>query len=379
MEQKVKKRILFFVFIILLLPFVQQCLPFITSGPLFGDYSNAPDIEFSWDKWFDGTYQKGKTDFCNDHVGLRPDLLRLNDQVDFSLFDKCHAAWTILGRDHFLFQYPYINAYYGTDFVGYQTILDKSVKLKAIQDTLSRMGKSLILVYAGNKATFYPEYFPSNKMQEHRGPTNFQAYRHIADSLGINQVDMDTWFVSMKNKSKEPLFSKQGIHWTNYGAILAGDSLVRYMERLTKIHVNHPVWSQMERTDKLRDGDDDVAVGLNLIFPVARETLSYPVVQDVPDSGGRKINAIYIGDSYGFKMVEFGIVYKMNAQCEYWSYFDEVHDINNKKFTHIKDYDWKGAISKSDCVVLVYTAFNLSQLGNGFIEQAYDYYYPAKK
>jgi len=364
----------YFVFAVMFLPMTEQNLPFVKSGKLKGGFREACDSPFSIFNWMGGTFREQNEKHLNDVMGFRADIVRVNNQIDFSLFDICHAGWTVKGKDNYLFQYPYINAYYGSDFIGYATILENSIKLKAIQDTLSHLGKSLILVYAASKASSYPEYFPDDRRQR-QGPTNYGTYRHVCDSLGVNQVDMDAWFVAMKGKSKEPIFSKQGIHWTTYGAVLAGDSLLRYMEQLTHIPVRHPDWSQMEHTDKLRGGDDDIAQELNLIFPVVKETLAYPVIRDVPDSG-RKINAIYIGDSYCHKMVEFGIVYKMNGQCEFWRYFDEMHDINGHKFTYIKDYNWTAAIDRSDCVVLVYTLFNLTDLGNGFISKAYDHYFP---
>ena len=343
-------------------------MSFIKSGPLIGGYVKAPDTMFSFKKWFDGRYQKIKTDFCNDNTGFRPDLVRLNNQIDYSLFDKCHAGWTLKGQDQFLFQSPYINSYFGKDYFGYQSALERLIKLKGIQDTLSRLGKSLILVYAANKATYYPEYFPNNRVHEKKGPTNFETYRHIADSLGINQIDMDTWFVSMKNKSKEILFSKQGIHWTAYGAILAGDSLIRYIERLRNVHLPHPEWSQFEHTTKARSGDDDVSSELNLIFPIAQETFAYPVTEDVPYSEGQKLKAVYIGDSYGLKLVNAGGVFpRISSQIEYYYYFEGFGK------------DWKVSVNNTDCVILVYTSFNLWNLGNGFIEQAYDHYYPLKK
>ena len=379
MGRKTRKGLLLFVFTILLLPFVQQCFPFITSGPLEGSFTNAKDVEFSWEKWLDGTYQKGKTDFCNDHIGFRPDLLRLNNQIDFSLFGDCHAVWTVLGTHHYLYQDPYINAYYGRDFAGYPSIRERSIKLKAIQDTFARMGKTLVLVYAPNKAAFYPEYFPENRMHDKKGVTNLEAYKYMGDSLGINQIDMNAWFISMKNTSKELLFAKQGIHWTVYGTIVAGDSLMRYIERHKNIHVPHPKWAQIEHTTEPRSGDDDVERGLNLIFPVATETFAYPVIQDVPDSGYKKPNVIYLGDSYAFKMTIFGVVNRMNSNCEYWGYFDDVHGINDNKATYIKQYDWKSALDKTDCLVILYTEFNLCNLGHGFIEAAYDHYYPSKK
>jgi len=379
MKTKIEKGLLLFFLVILFLPFLEQHIPFIESGVLKGGFKDADDAQFSINKWIDGSYQSQKGLYLNDKTGFRADMVRLNNQMDFSFFDKCHAGWGVAGKNQMLFQFPYIDAYYGNDFVGYDTIREKTRKLKAIQDTLRHSGKSLILVYAPSKATFYPEYFPDDRVQAKRGMTNSQAYRRIADSFGINQVDMDTWFASMKNKSKEMLFSKQGIHWTNYGTILAADSLMRYIEQLTNIHVRHPDWSYMEHSDKARFADDDIAKEFNLIFPIARETFAYPVIRNVADSGEKKPNVIYIGDSFGLKLAQCGMLNKMNSQCEMWYYFYDVIHLNDTIYSYTNKYDWQGAINKSDCVVLIYTSMNLKELGSGFIEAAYEHYYPGKK
>ncbi len=378
MELKIRNWLFNFLLLIVALPMMEHAFPFIESGKLKGIFTDAHDTSFTLQGWWSSTYQPAKEKYLNDHTGFRPDLVRLNCQLDFSLFGKCHAGWDILGKNGHMFQYPYINAYYGLDYSGYQPILVRALKLKALQDTFSHMGKSLVLVYAASKASSYPEYFPVDRVRPERGTTNHDTYRHICDSLGINQVDMDEWFVSMKNKSKEPLFSKQGIHWTVYGAVLAADSLMRYIECLRHIKLLHPRWDKVEHTDKLRGGDDDLAAELNLFHPYMKETLAYPIIEDVlQDSTQRKLNGIYLGDSYCQKMFHAGIIPRMSGQCEYWSYFNAAHDVNANKWAMMSDYDWKGAIRRADCLVLVYTTFNLYQLGNGFIEQAFDFYYPS--
>jgi hypothetical protein len=69
----------------------------------------------------------------------------------------------------------------------------------------------------------------------------------------------------------------------------------------------------------------------------------------------------------------------MNDMCEYWGYFDEVHDINGHRFKYVREFDWKSEMLHANCIVLAYTQFNLRDLGNGFIEQAYEYFYPSSK
>ena len=114
-----------------------------------------------------------------------PDLIRLNNQLDFSLFKKIHSEWRLLGGDNScIFQDVYIYSYLGRDFDGYPYILEKVRKLKAIQDTLGKLGKSLIFVQSPCKAFYYPEYFPGRYKDTVRCTTNYETYKRIGDFCG---------------------------------------------------------------------------------------------------------------------------------------------------------------------------------------------------
>ncbi len=100
METKIKKGLLLFIVVILLLPLLQHSFSIIVSGPLNGLYAEVPDTAFSLKKWLNGSYQHQKELYLNEKTGFRPDMVRLNNQIDFSLFDKCHSGWTILVSCH---------------------------------------------------------------------------------------------------------------------------------------------------------------------------------------------------------------------------------------------------------------------------------------
>jgi hypothetical protein len=71
-----------------------------------------------------------------------------------------------------------------------------------------------------------------------------------------------------------------------------------------------------------------------------------------------------------------------NSNWEVWQWFAQVWDKNStadKPSALIDNHDWLRVIDQSDCIVLMYTAFNLPYAGNGFIEKAYDHYFPGKK
>lgn len=357
-----------------MLPFLQHMLHFIDSGKLYGYYTDAPDISFSWTRWFDGTYQRGKDDYLNDHTGFRPDLLRLNGQIKFSLYRAPDYGSTVLDKDNYLYYENYINAYFGEDFIGNKPILEKLLKLKALQDTFAKLNKSLILVYSPSKAFYNASSITYLNKCAIKNGTNTQAYRRIGDSLGINQVDFNAWFVFMKNTSKELLFSKQGIHWTVYGAIIAADSMIRYIENLRHIKMAHPAWTKIEHTTVPRETDNDIGRVLNLIFPVAIETYSYPELH-FTDSAVTKPVAIFIGDSFTWTLITSDIMKNVFSTWEFWDYFRQVHkeDTPDQK---MEDYNWVNALDNADCIILLYNSINLPELGNGFIEKAYNYYFP---
>ena len=375
-----KKILLFAVFAVLFLPMLQKAFSLVRTETLHGEYTLASDVDFTWHDWFSGNYWYNKSAYINDQVGFRPDLVRINNQVNYTVFNKLYNKWGITNKDHCLMQPLYIKPYYGMDYVGYQVIHEKVRKLKAIQDTLAHLGKSLIMVHAPCKAFFYPEYIP-DKYKMPRGVTNFETYVRVGDSMGLNQVDFNSWFVSIKNKYPDQIYTKTGLHWSVYGALLGGDSIIRYMERLRHISMVHPQWAKVVRTTVPRYSDDDITRALNLMFPFYKETYSYPIVYYTRDSTKTKPNVIYIGDSFLFQWMDQWLMDKTDANWQIWYYFKTIYTrayLNGEPQKEIASYDWVGEINKSDCIVLMYTSHNLTEIGNGFIETAYDHYYPGK-
>ena len=382
MKDRQKKYVLLFIFIVLLLPIVQQSYPLFTSKKLDGYFTDAHDIEFTLQKWWDETYQPAKSAYLNDHCGFRPELLRLNGQIDYTFFGKIHSGTIVEGSSNYLYQDVLINAYYGRDYIGYPAIQTKLLKLKKLQDTLERLGKSLTLIYAPCKAYFYPDNFPDKLKSPQRTTANFETYKHIGDSVGINQIDFNSWFVAMKDTCKELLFTKQGFHWSVYGSLLAADSLTKYLAMQTHLQLPRISFTNITHTNKARATDNDIAKCMDIIFPVAKETFTYPTVNYKTNAGTTKTKTIYIGDSYLLTWIYDNYMDNINTNWELWYYFKIVWDktIEDEDLQHhfIADYDWIKAMKATDNIVIMYTSRNLKELGNGFIESAYDYYYPKK-
>lgn len=376
----VKGSLLTVLYLLLSLPIIQQAIHLWPEGKLNGAVSNAPDTTFSIDGWLQGRYQEEKEKYLNDNMGLRPYLVRVNNEIDYRLFTKVHEHDVVVGKEHCLYEKGYIDAYWGLDYPGIDKIREQAIKLKRIQDTLEHLGKELIMIHAPSKAWFYPEYFPDNMKCAQGAHTMYKDYIRLEDSLGIHMIDFNAWFLKMKDTSKNLLMSKQGIHWTMYGGMLAGDSMIRYIQRLTKIKQPDMVFDKLTYSDS-HATDADIAQGLNLLFPITKETYTYADVHYTSGPGIKKLNAIYIGDSFVWTLLYDYIPHNFNKDWDYWYYFGDVWYRRDGKegSTGISEYDWKAALSRTDIVVMLFTDVNLVNLGCGFVDRAYDYYYPKEK
>ncbi len=382
MNSKTKKGLLIFFLAVLAMPFAEQCLNFIHSAPVYGAYNAAPDPEFSFENWWAGTYQDGKNKYINDNAGFRSDLLRINNQLDYSLFNKLHFEYGVMGTHGCVWDQLYINAYTGKDYIGHDKILGKMLKLKKIQDTLAALGKTLVFIQPASKAFFYPEYLPLAEQQYKRGPTNLETFVEVADSLDLNQIDFNAWLVSMKGKTKELLYGKQGIHWSIYGSALAEDSLVKYIERKRHISMPHITWDKIDHDKFARETDDDIGRQLNLVVPIEGDVYSYPLWRYPDEDKKTKPKAIYIGDSFLFQWTCLDMYDHVNSDWQVWFYFTTLCN-KNFKYGHpfapkVQEMDWFSELNKADYIVLMNTAKNLPTLGDGFIEQAYDRYFGGK-
>jgi SGNH hydrolase-like domain, acetyltransferase AlgX len=385
MEVKTARgRLFIFLMLVVAFPLLQQSLSFFESGKVHGAVANIPDSSFAWDRWWTGRYQKQKNDYLNDNTGCRPDLVRINNQVDYWLFGKLHANGVVIGKDDYIYEQFYIDEYNGKDYLGDQVIRDMFVKLKKVQDTLDHLGKSFVFLYAPSKAYYFPGNFPASLNSERRPVnTNYTMFKRMGDSLGIHQVDFNAWFLAMKDTSKNLLFSRLGTHWTVYGSLLTGDSLIRYLERVRNVRIPRTAWDSIKYSYQPQRTDDDLAAGLNLITEFRKERFTYPKYYYNYKNTNAMPNAVYIGDSFVWTWVNNGLMHNINKEWDLWYYFNE--GWNERSFSGLESmrplesFDWAKEMMNMDCIIVLYTPANFKGLNyeGAFIEKMYRYFYPA--
>ncbi|MDB5282472.1 MAG: hypothetical protein JWO06_1547 [Bacteroidota bacterium] len=360
--------------LLLWLPMMQTKFHVFKLVELKGAYLSPSNISFNFKNWFEGSYVTQKEEFIRYNFGFRAYLVRLYNQNRFWLF-KTTIPGLAVGKENFLYEEKYIDAYYGSDFVGEDNIQKRVGLLKELQDTLKEKGVFIFVTLAPGKGSFYPEYFPE-RLKRQKQTTNYERYIKDCKSAGVHVLDLKSYFLSLKSSSRYPLFPRCGMHWSSYGEFIAYDSLAHYVEKETGKSLPTLRLDSLQLTDKPRSRDYDAAEAMNLITTLCKDSLAYPFFT-VMDSGKAKLFFLNIGDSYYCKMyVDYTpLVFK---QHDFWYYFSTMYSpIRTDR--KVDEVNLKEEILKHDIICLMYTDANLGTFGSGFIEKALQEFKSGKK
>ncbi len=345
----------------------------VTETPLRGAIEKVEAPILSTASWFSEDYQQAAEKYLNQEFGFRNWFVRLNNQLQYSLYGIAKARGVILGKEAYLYEEAYIKAYYGADYLGDSAIDHQLQMLKAVQDTLSTYNIDIILCLAPGKGSFYPQYIPDEYHQE-KSKTNHACFVEKARDLDINHIDYSSWFLQMKDTSSHCLYPKTGIHWSYYGMLLATDSLLSYIEDSRQVDVPDIVWEGIETKSKLEGVDNDIEKSLNMFFPIDNFPMPYPVYR-IEQKGKTKLKSLVISDSFYWQLQTAGFSRSLFDDGEFWFYNNQVFPSRSKDKTWVKDLNLKEEILNRDVIILMSTEPVLKRLFWNFIEQAYAVFY----
>ncbi len=337
--------------------------------PLGGHVQLANQPEFSIVSWLDGSFQMKFDKSVEDHIGFRSWLVRLYNQIDFSLFKRGHAGGVVIGKEDYLYETNYILAYTGKNYLGEKFIKEKCAKIKIVQDELAKLNTELLIVFAPGKASFFPEYIPDRYLKDSLSITNNDAYLSCFRDQGINYIDFNSLFINMRDTSRYELYHKCGIHWSRYGSLLALDSIIGYIEDAKGIDMVDMSIEGIEVSADLKGTDYDVAEGLNLIYEIPGKPMPYPYGHKYEDEGKIRPKLMVIADSY---------YWSIYTQKNSWNLWDEqdfryYNEISFSPNQDQKDPDELSVdeLGKFDVIMIMYTEANMLKFANNFFEEAF--------
>lgn len=373
---KIRSVLLGSILLLLIAPFFQGKFHLVNLAPLKGALTEHENSYFSFSDWFSVKYQEQEEVYLNETFGFRSLFVRINNQLAFSLFNKANANGVVVGKENYLYEENYIKAYYGSDFIGHDSIERRMERFKYVQDTLAKLDKNLILVFAAGKGSFYPEYFP-DRLRTEKGVTNYEVHLEQAQKLGISHIDFNSYFLKNKDKSKYPLYPQYGIHWSYYGMYLAADSMIRFMEEARGIEMPELSWNETELAQP-REEDYDIADGMNILCRLKSFDMAYAPIK--VQSGPEKTlpSVVVIADSYYWGMFNFGISNAF-SDSHFWYYNQQIYPDSYQAPLNTSQVNLKEEIDRRDVFIVMATEATLPDLGWGFIEESYDYFKGAER
>lgn len=339
--------------------------------PLKGHIERVERPAFNFKDWCSGSYQTKMNNRTQSKFGFRSVFIRLKNQIDYSFFNEIHARSVVEGKQGFLYEEAYINSYLGKSFIGDEAIISKAKKIKQLQDTLVQMDKSLIIVLAAGKATFYPDYFPAEYDSVKKTRTNYQAYREQLTNHQVDFIDFNNWFLQLKDTSRYLLYPKQGTHWSKYAECLVADSLINYIEQKQEIDVPNLIINGIQLQTKPRFRDKDLEDGMNLIFDLDREPLAYPNFY-FDEHTEKELQALIVADSYYWGLHNMYFSSAVFKEASFWFYNNDYYNATGAS-GEVVDLDTIQETLDSDVIILMATEATLDSFAWRYINILYEH------
>ena len=334
--------------------------------PLKGAYTAQKDSSFKWKSWFEESYQQQKNNFLNQNFGLRNYYVMLNNQIDFTFFHKINAEHVVVGKAGVFFEDNYIDAYYGKNFIGKSNLEQLAAKLKDAQEILKSNGIQLEILFLPGKASYFPEYIPERfKLQ--KTTSNYEYLSGCAEKINLDIIDFNKWFKKLKPKSVYDLYPSGGIHWSNYGSLLAFDSLRKHIDSRTSVKLREFEITRVQISQDLQSPDNDIAEALNLWTDIKSLGMPYAEYKWLDKPGEIKPTALFIGDSYFWNWYYQGLVNNFFSDARFWYYNQTVYP-DTLAVRDVKNLPFKETVSANRVIILMATESNIHDIGWGFAD-----------
>ncbi len=322
--------------------------------------SSVSDVQFT--HWFDRSAQHSVEQTVKQNFGFRAAIVRMVNQLRFTFLDEHHPS-VVFGKNGYYFEEGYRASVCGLDFIGEKAIDAKVDSLDHFRNKLLLEGKKLVILIAPNKWRTH-----KNKVDWQCKPktTNYEMFVDKLKHRGYSICDeIDLFQYEQSLKPAYPLHSKQGTHWSIYGAALSAEHL--WMAFAQEGISLSQFKMEREEIDSLpRNTDKDLHELLNIVAPPKKEVLAYP---SFTFNEEYKPRVTVIGDSYYQSYYYLGLhqgLFSMDSK--YFYYNKSMYSDNLEEKVPLNDSIRRSEIAASDAVLLVMSEPSLKRFGFGVFE-----------
>lgn len=374
---------------LLLFPFLQRLTLRPKEKPLIGVRIVSTEFPvWTLQTWLSGAFSTAADTWIREHVGLRGWLVYLNRQLRYSLFGQLAAAplhnrSLVVGQSPFLFEQLYLSDALRRPMVPSDIMDDFAFRLARMQRLLREQGMAFLVILAPNKTLLFSDQLPA-WAQKHVADINTD-YPAFLEALQRHEVPcLDTMELFRRLRPEFPdLIAPHSSHWSYHGAWVAWQHAIPLINQqgiLPEIPV--PETEELLIRPPL-DMDDELRIQLNLFFashglPVPA---TYPIVAPLPPGTEPMLDALIVGDSFGFGLTDALARSHLCRRIHQWFYmrtaylispgsFDSreqplLHHRNKLGIYRSTDESGRLFLTGKNLVILVMTTFNIDKYGWG--------------
>jgi hypothetical protein len=258
----------------------------------------------------------------NDHFGLRPMLIRLKTQIDYSLFGASDRV--LVGKDNWLFYRSTVNV----EEPVIESLLGDGLEAKvvagvrAFSDALEAAGIHTVLVVNMMSDRLYGDKLPQTAVRRPAHP----KIDDLTDKLRAlpNVRFIDSFAILTEAMQSQQVFYKTDFHWTDVGAFPVAKAMVDLMSKVE----GHPqsAWRHPLEVE-IKPVSGGIAAFMPLFLPpsemapTVKPTYSWPsgfkqsIDQGIfefvtianPSESGLLPSAVFVGDSFLDGMMRAGL------------------------------------------------------------------------
>lgn len=340
----------------------------------------APMPDMTFHTISDGSFQTGTEAYLKQNFGFRQPLIRFYNQYlwDFYTTSNGNRGILTLGKDGWLYEPWSVDDYYQIHYHQHATDADQlteqlseeAKRVYQLQHILESYGTHLFVCLVPSKDMLYPEHLPENHDTRFDDEPKMSARFFLKDEytrLGVNVLDLGTFFQQMKDTADFTIFPKTGTHWSKYSSLFAADTLIRYMEHLGGINMRDLVIGPRTLQDA-QEADTDLENLLNLIRPLPRPQYYYATATSDKDTTAVMPKMIVIGDSFWWNIIYQTPVQEIFSEFPYWYYNSTIY--YDPIYQSVNEVNLANEILSSDFIILFYSSTQLYKLNNGFTKKA---------
>lgn len=373
-SSKLKHFVFMFFGVLLFLPMIQQLFNLVKEKKLEGVENSARLPILAIDVILEGRFQKKLEEALDINIGFRKTFVRIHNQINYSVYNISKAGGVVIGKNGFIYVDSYINAYTGKDFRGKEYIELQIQKALVVQSELKKKNIELVFAFAPGKGSFYPEYIPDDYLKNiNHDSTNYASYIKAISKASLNVIDIKKYFLAIKDTSKNALFPIPGVHWSEFGSVLAIDTISKYFSATLNIKTPKINISGFIKRPLVKYGDYDAANLMNVFSTIPHEELPYVDINYTKQSEDTKPKLLCVSDSYFSTIDYINIPDSLFSDYTYWLY--ERRESYKKK----KSLGFQEEIESKNIVLLLATDATLGSFPYRFIDEAYEVYAPKNK